>query len=152
MLNERGQMSTACAASHSNLLNPFLLYPTMSTFFLVILHTVGLLGWVISSSQGLYPNTGQHKVRINTYTHHISVPFLGFETTIPASERVKTVHALDRSATETGPLTQSVRLKKKTRNDFKIWNNREEALYFWYTHGPCYKKTCVSMYQYKYLL
>jgi hypothetical protein len=33
------------------------------------LQTVGLLGQVISSSQGLYLNTGQHKHRINTYTH-----------------------------------------------------------------------------------
>jgi hypothetical protein len=28
---------------------------------------------------------------------------VGFEPTIPASERAKTVHALDRSATVTGP-------------------------------------------------
>jgi hypothetical protein len=34
------------------------------------LQTVGLLGWVISSSQGLYLNIGQHKHRINTYTLH----------------------------------------------------------------------------------
>jgi hypothetical protein len=36
------------------------------------LQTVGLLGRVISSSQGLYLNTGQHKHRINTYTKHPS--------------------------------------------------------------------------------
>jgi hypothetical protein len=30
------------------------------------------------------------------------MPWVGFESTIPASERVKTVHALDRSATLTG--------------------------------------------------
>jgi hypothetical protein len=30
------------------------------------------------------------------------MPSLGFEPTIPASERAKTVHALDRSATVTG--------------------------------------------------
>jgi hypothetical protein len=30
------------------------------------------------------------------------MPWVGFETTIPASERAKTVHALDRSATVTG--------------------------------------------------
>jgi hypothetical protein len=29
------------------------------------------------------------------------MPWLGFETTIPASERAKTVHALERSATVT---------------------------------------------------
>jgi hypothetical protein len=61
--------------------------------FMVILQTVGLLGRVISSSQGLYLNTGQHKHRINTYTHQTSMPCVGFEPTIPASERAKTVHA-----------------------------------------------------------
>jgi hypothetical protein len=47
-------------------------------------------------------NTGQHKHRINTYTHQTSMPCVGFELTILASERAKTVHALDRSATVTG--------------------------------------------------
>jgi hypothetical protein len=69
----------------------------------VSLQTVGLLGRVVSSSQGLYLNTGQHKNRINTYTHQISMSCLGLEPTISASERAKTVHALDRSATVTGP-------------------------------------------------
>jgi hypothetical protein len=48
---------------------------------------VGLLGRVISSSQGLYLNTGQHKHRINTYTHQTSMPCVGFEPTISAFER-----------------------------------------------------------------
>jgi hypothetical protein len=48
--------------------------------------TVGLLGRVISSSQGRYLNTGQHKHRINTFTYQISMPCVGFEPTIPASE------------------------------------------------------------------
>jgi hypothetical protein len=52
--------------------------------FLIILQTVGLLGRVISSSQGLYPNTGEHKHRINAYTHQTSMPCVGFEPTIPA--------------------------------------------------------------------
>jgi hypothetical protein len=34
----------------------------------------GLLGRVISSSQGLYLNTGQNKHRIKAYTHQTSVP------------------------------------------------------------------------------
>jgi hypothetical protein len=38
--------------------------------FLIYLRAVGLFGRVISSSQGLYLNTRQHKHRINTYTHH----------------------------------------------------------------------------------
>jgi hypothetical protein len=32
------------------------------------------------------------------------MPCVGFEPMIPVSERVKTVHALDRSATVTGPI------------------------------------------------
>jgi hypothetical protein len=71
---------------------------------LIILQTVGLLGRVISSSQGLYLNTGQHKHRINTYTHQTSMSYVGFEPTISVSERAKTVHALDSSATVTGSL------------------------------------------------
>jgi hypothetical protein len=64
--------------------------------------TVGLLRRVISPSQSLYLNTGQHKHRVNTYTHQTSIPWVGFEPTIPASEWAKTVHALDRAATVTG--------------------------------------------------
>jgi hypothetical protein len=64
--------------------------------------TVGLFEWVISSSQGLYLNTGQHKHRINAYTHQTSMPWVGFEPTIPASERAKAVHAWDRAAAVTG--------------------------------------------------
>jgi hypothetical protein len=38
----------------------------------------------------------------NPHTHQTSMPWVGFEPTIPASERAKTVHALDRSPTVTG--------------------------------------------------
>jgi hypothetical protein len=69
--------------------------------FMIILQIVGLLGRVISSSQGLYLNTGQHKHKINAYAHQTLVPFVGFQPTIPASERAKTVHSLERSATVT---------------------------------------------------
>jgi hypothetical protein len=54
-------------------------------FILIILQTVGLLGRVISPSQGLCLNTGQHKYRINIYTYQTSMPCVGFEPTIPAS-------------------------------------------------------------------
>jgi hypothetical protein len=63
---------------------------------------VGLLGRVISSSQSLYLNIGQHKHRINAYTHQRSMSSVELETTIPASGRKKTVHALARSATVAG--------------------------------------------------
>jgi hypothetical protein len=69
---------------------------------MIILQSVGLLGRVNSSSQGLYLNTGQHKHRINTYTYQTSMPCGGFEPTIPVSVRAKTVHSLDHSATVTG--------------------------------------------------
>jgi hypothetical protein len=66
--------------------------------------TVGLLGRMISPSQGRYLNTGQDKHRINTYTHQTSIPWVGFEPTIPTSERAKTVHDLDRAATVIGAM------------------------------------------------
>jgi hypothetical protein len=53
--------------------------------------TVGLLGRVISPSQGRYLNTGQHRCRINVYTHQTFMPWVGFEPIIPASGREKTV-------------------------------------------------------------
>jgi hypothetical protein len=43
------------------------------------------------------------RTHTHTHTHQTSMTWVGFEPTIPASERAKTVHALDRSATETGP-------------------------------------------------
>jgi hypothetical protein len=60
---------------------------------------------VISPSQGRYINTGRqkHRINANTHTHQTSMPLAGFEPMIPASERAKTVHVLDRAATVTGP-------------------------------------------------
>jgi hypothetical protein len=70
------------------------------------LHTVGLFGRVISSSEGLYLNIGQHKYRINI--HRTSMLWVGFEPTILASERAKTVYFLHGSSTETGRITPSL--------------------------------------------
>jgi hypothetical protein len=36
--------------------------------------TIGLLGRVISPSQGRYLNTGEHNYRINAYTHQTFMP------------------------------------------------------------------------------
>jgi hypothetical protein len=46
------------------------------------------------------------------------MPWVGFELTIPASERAKTLHGLDRSATVTGELNIYIQIfpKKKTSN------------------------------------
>jgi hypothetical protein len=98
------------------LLNPFLLYlyaVEVDFFILIVLQTTGLLGRVISSSQGLYLNKGQHKHRINTYTYQTSMPCVGFEPTIPASKRAKIVYASDRTATETG--FRSLTTRKQSR-------------------------------------
>jgi hypothetical protein len=85
-------------------LYPFLLYSTLTVWkgyfsFWIYTQSVGLLGRVIGPSQGRYLNTGQHK-----HTHQTSMPRVGFEPTITASERAETVHALDGSANVTGYL------------------------------------------------
>jgi hypothetical protein len=78
---------------------------------------------MISSLQGLYLNTGQHKHGIkaythtHTHTHQISMSCVGFDPTIPASERAKTVHALDRSATVTGNLVIRIIIKSILLNE-----------------------------------
>jgi hypothetical protein len=45
------------------------------------------------------------------------MPWVGFETTIPAFERAKTVHASDRSATVTGKM---IITNSKSERDDKI--------------------------------
>jgi FAD synthase len=57
---------------------------------------VGLPRRVINPSQSRYLTQTQNKHR-NT-----SMPRVGFKPTIPAFERVKTVHVLDRAATVIG--------------------------------------------------
>jgi hypothetical protein len=48
------------------------------------------------------PNHRTTQTQKNAHTHQTSMTWVGFETTIPASERAKTVHASDCSATVTG--------------------------------------------------
>jgi hypothetical protein len=69
--------------------------------FLDLRHSVGLPGRVISSSQGLYLYTYTHK-------HQTSMNWVRFEPMTPGSERAKTVHALDLSATVTGTSVISI--------------------------------------------
>jgi hypothetical protein len=56
--------------------------------------SVGLLVQGINRSQGRYIHTEQHKQNKRTQT---SIPWVGFESTITAFERAKTVHTLDRA-------------------------------------------------------
>jgi hypothetical protein len=63
-------------------------------------HSVGLLGRVISQSQVRYLTQTQNKHK------RTSMPRVGFEPTIPAVERTKTVHALDHAASVIGNIEQ----------------------------------------------
>jgi hypothetical protein len=58
--------------------------------------SVGLLGLGISYSQGRYRNTEQHKQNKREQKY---MPRVGVETTVPAFDRVKTIHVLDRAVT-----------------------------------------------------
>jgi hypothetical protein len=71
------------------------------SFVIFFTQTVGLLGRVISTSQGRYLHTGQHKHRINAHTDIHA--WVGFDTTIPASDGVKIVHALGHATTVIDP-------------------------------------------------
>jgi hypothetical protein len=73
---------------------------------------VGLLRRAISQSQCRYLNTGQHKHRTNAYAHQTSMPWVGFEPTIPASKRAKTVHTLECAATVIGCGLNMLQIKK----------------------------------------
>jgi hypothetical protein len=68
----------------------------VSLQFLNLRHSVGLLGRVISPSQGRYLTRTQNKHK------QTSMLRVRFEPTIPAFERAKTVHALDPMATVIG--------------------------------------------------
>jgi hypothetical protein len=65
----------------------------VSLQFLNLTHSVGFLGRLIRQSQGRYLTQIQNK-----HTH----PRVGFEPTIPAFERAKTVLVFDRAATVIG--------------------------------------------------
>jgi hypothetical protein len=95
---------------YSPLLGPGLFFSSVIYFT----QTVRLLGRGISPSQGLNLNTGQHKHRINAYTHQTSMPWVGFEPTIPVFERATTVHAFDRAATVIGSISVYTNKKKQT--------------------------------------
>jgi hypothetical protein len=70
-----------------------------SFHFLNLRHLVGLLGRVISASQGRYV---YRTTQIQNKCRKIPKSQVGFERTIPVFERVKTVHALDHAAAGIG--------------------------------------------------
>jgi hypothetical protein len=67
----------------------------------LILYAVGRTPlWGISQTQSLYLHTRQHRRKINEQ-HKTTTLRVGFEPTIQAFQRAKTVHALDREANVT---------------------------------------------------
>jgi hypothetical protein len=92
-----------CLCSHlSTYGSTALVYRGCFFSFLICTQSVGLLGWGISSSQGSYPHTEQHKHRINAHRH----PYLEWDSN-PRSHRSsgqRHFHALDREATVIGSL------------------------------------------------
>jgi hypothetical protein len=85
-------------------------------------HSVGLLERLISSSQDLYTHRKPHTHKNQTYIPWVGL--VGFEPMIPVSERAQTVHALDRSATVTGPTNVDV----NKINYYK--HNKNKVIYF----------------------
>jgi hypothetical protein len=68
-----GQLSLNCWKVHNNFFElPYRPSEPWQLFgFLICSHSVGLLGRVISSSQGLYLNSGHHKQNKHIYTPNI---------------------------------------------------------------------------------
>jgi hypothetical protein len=64
--------------------------------FLILIQSTGFLGRGIGPSQGRYIHRTTQTQNKRT---QISMPWAGFEHTIPLFERAKTVHALDRATT-----------------------------------------------------
>jgi hypothetical protein len=72
-------------------------------FSFLILYTVGRTPWM--SDQPVARTLPTHRTtqtQKKTHTTRTSMPSVGFEPTISAFERAKTVHVLDRAATVIG--------------------------------------------------
>jgi hypothetical protein len=72
----------------------------MSLRFLNLRQSVGLLGRGISPTQGRYPHRA---TQTQNKRRRTSMPWVGFELTIPVLEREKIFHASDRAATAIVP-------------------------------------------------
>jgi hypothetical protein len=68
----------------------------VSLQFLNLRQSVGLLGRGISTLQGRYLH---RTAQTQNKSRQTSMPWMGFELTIPVFEQAKTVRALDRAAT-----------------------------------------------------
>jgi hypothetical protein len=86
-------LSICLSVCLSMALQPFVGPWPLFQFLNLFTQTIGLLGRRISPSQGRYLHTQQQTQKKRTQT---SMPWVGFEPTIPVIERTKTFHALDR--------------------------------------------------------
>jgi hypothetical protein len=73
-------------------------------FSFLILYTAGRTPWTGDQSVARSLPTHRTTQTQNKHTIQTSMPWVGFEPMIPAFERAKTVHALDRAATVIGCL------------------------------------------------
>jgi hypothetical protein len=72
---------------HQWLYSPFVGPGLFFSFVIFFTQRVGLLGRIISTSQGLYLYTGQHKHRINAHTNiHASSRIRTYDPSVRASE------------------------------------------------------------------
>jgi hypothetical protein len=106
------------------------LWPLAAFSSLIYTQSVGRPGRGISQSQGRHLRTEQNKHRINA---QISMPRMGFETTNPAFERAKTVHALGR------PATVTMGRKTVCTATFQCHNPDGPIVYL-----PCQRSRCLS--------
>jgi hypothetical protein len=101
----------------------------VSLQFLNIRQSVGLLGLLISPSQGRYLH---RTTQTQNKRRQTSIPWVGFEPTIPGFERAKIVHALDRATTAVCYRHSSVVYFKCRRNFFyvmvHVWHARFSLL------------------------
>jgi hypothetical protein len=88
---------------------PLILLYVCEVFFLFNHFTVGRTPWTgdLPVARPL-PKHRTTQTQKNAYTHQTSMPWMGFEHTITVSERAKTEHALERSATVTRSLCSPV--------------------------------------------
>jgi hypothetical protein len=96
-INNLDRLPCICPSIHPWLYNPLSDLGRFSVSW-SFTQSVGLLGRESSPSQERYLRTGQNK---RTQT---SMPWVGFEPTIPVFERAKTVHVWDRTAILIGNL------------------------------------------------
>jgi hypothetical protein len=82
-------------------------------FSFVILNTVGKTSWMVDQPVARLLPT-HRTAQTQNKDKQTSVPRVGFESTTPALDQTKTVHALDSAATVIGSITLSLPSEKQT--------------------------------------